>query len=343
MKLGFFNLSSAMLNLTQLINAGGYLGGYKRLGKHLGKIFAQRGNLTQRQLRILTESGVINDLGLETTSTYDKHRVSLLGDASMLDKADNALNKTMWLFQKMDTLCRAATTLAAYEQARVQGKSKENALEFAADLNRTAPLGKIFLQFQKYPVKQLELLADMAPWNSKTSRAQKINFRFPYILTCGLMGFMPFFDWGDKLANKFNFFPKDFLEEVIIEGSQEIFGEDAAKEVSRALLYGLGATANIDMSSRAGLAGFNMAGKRGRTNSVYDDFGSKLVRAFGFHSANESAISDDERIPQRKQTAQGIAHKAPTRERRNAKEKTYSRRAFLGQRSEERPPRLSIS
>lgn len=151
MKLGFFNLSSAMLNLTQLINAGGYLGGYKRLGKHLGKIFAQRGNLTQRQLRILTESGVINDLGLETTSTYDKHRVSLLGDASMLDKADNALNKTMWLFQKMDTLCRAATTLAAYEQARVQGKSKENALEFAADLNRTAPLGKIFRSSKSIP------------------------------------------------------------------------------------------------------------------------------------------------------------------------------------------------
>ena len=256
MKLGFFNLSSAMLNLTQLINAGGYLGGST----------SPRSRQEQRK------------------------------------------------------------RVGVRRRPQPHGSARKN-----------------LPQFQKYPVKQLELLADMAPWNSKTSRAQKINFRFPYILTCGLMGFMPFFDWGDKLANKFNFFPKDFLEEVIIEGSQKFFGEDAAKEVSRALLYGLGATANIDMSSRAGLAGFNMAGKRGRTNSVYDDFGSKLVRAFGFHSANESAISDDERIPQRKQTAQGIAHKAPTRERRNAKEKTYSRRAFLGQRSEERPPRLSIS
>ena len=363
MKLGFYSVSSAVLNLTQLINSGGLLGGYGRLAKHLGKLLAQRGKLTQGQLRILTETGVLNDLGLETSSIYDKHRVSVFGDASILDKVDNALGKTMWLFQTMDTACRAATTLAAYEQARAKGESKDNALKYAAKTNRkanfdygvtdapnifrrTGPLGKVILQFQKYPIKQLELLADMAPWSKTTNKTQKIMFWFPYILTCGLMGFMPLFDWGDKIANKFGFFPKDFLEEVIIKGSRMTFGEKAGTKVSRALLYGIGATANVDLSSRAGLAGFlnndlaqlvggaltstiwntgenllsgeydhavrslspgvynylaafgleKSTSQRGRTNMRYDDWGSKLVRAFGFRSADESAISDAERI-----------------------------------------------
>ena len=130
-----------------------------------------------------------------------------------------------------------------------------------------------------------------------------------------------------------------------------LFGEKAGKEISRALLYGGGALANVDMSSRAGLAGFldndlksavfgalgstvlntggnllsgepvkalrslspglynyyaafegEAKGARDRTNTRYDDWGSKLVRAFGFRSADESAVSDAERIQRHRES-----------------------------------------
>ncbi|MBR1646043.1 MAG: transglycosylase SLT domain-containing protein [Selenomonadaceae bacterium] len=388
MKLGFYNMSSAILNLTQIINAGGYLGkhgvtdGYKLLAKHMGKLLAQRGKLTHEQLRILTESGVINDLGIETTEIYDRQQ----SDFSLLRhplksiqwlmnsgvkkgaKVETIVNSTMEAFQAMDMLCRAATTLAAYEQARAQGETKDNALKYAADINRkanfdysiadapnifrrTGPVGKVLLQFQKYPIKQLELLYDMAPWSNTTNRKQKIAFWLPYFLALGMMGILPFFDWGDKIANKFGFFPKDFVEEVVIEGMPKLFGEEYGKEISRALLYGGGALANVDVSKRAGLASFldndlkslflgatissvwnvgenllagekanavrslspglynyyaafegETTGKRGRTNMRYDDFGSRLVRAFGFRSADESAISDAERIQRHRES-----------------------------------------
>ena len=68
LKLGMLNLSSALLNLSQLVNAAGYLGGWNRLLKHFGSVAKRRGKLTFKELRILTESGVLNDIGLDTAS-----------------------------------------------------------------------------------------------------------------------------------------------------------------------------------------------------------------------------------------------------------------------------------
>ena len=274
LKLGFLNVSSATLNLTQLINAAGYLGGWKDLSKHVASLAARRGKLTPSELRILSESGVLNDIGLDTSTGYDRNRTSVFGDAGILDKLDYYGNKSMILFQKLDSLCRASTALAAFEKATKEGKSRAQALEYANKVNLNAnfsygvedapymfrqsgPIGKVLFQFMKYPVKELEVLADMLPTNKKTSMAQKVAFWFPYFLACGLSGIIPGFDWEDEFLNKhFNLFPKDFLQKVIIQGTQSFFGEDSelGKNIAKVLMYGAPSLANVDVSKRTGMA-----------------------------------------------------------------------------------------
>lgn len=285
LKLGMFNVSSALLNLTQLINSGAYLDDYGLLAKHINKLREQRGKLTQTQLRILHESGVLNDLGLDTTTGFDKSNAPVLDGfeilwakfkdnkiGTTLDVLDTLGNKSMILFQQMDSLCRVATTLAAYEKATAEGKSRTEAIKYAKKINRDAnfsygvedapniirqlgPIGKIVFQFKKYSFKEMEVILDMLPTNSRTSFTQKMRFWFPYFLACGLCGIIPLGDWLDEFLNdKFNLFPKDFMQEVVIKGSQEYIGGELGKKVADILMYGGGAVANVDMSRRAGMA-----------------------------------------------------------------------------------------
>lgn len=272
LKLGMGNISSALLNFTQLTNAAGYVG-WQPLMKHFGKVLKQGGKLTQDELRIISGSGVISDIGLDTASGYDKNR-GYGSSLPILKQLDWLGNKSMIPFQKCDAICRMSTALAAYEKALGEGKTKTQALEYAKEINRkanfsysvedapnlmrrTSTFGKVGLQFMKYPLKELEVMADFLPQNKKTTFKQKAAFWLPYFFTCGLMGFMPFFDWGDdKLSKHFNIFPKDFLQKLVIQGTQEIFGKDseAGRMVGKVIMYGAPALANADVSKRAGLS-----------------------------------------------------------------------------------------
>ena len=212
LKLGMGNISSALLNFTQLTNAAGYVG-WQPLMKHFGKILSRGGKFDQSKLRILKGSGVLSDIGLETASGYDKNR-GYGSSLPILKQLDWLGNKSMIPFQKCDALCRASTALAAYEKALTESKTKTQALEYAKKINRqanfsygvedapnlmrrTSTFGKVGLQFYKYPLKQLEVIADFLPQNKKTTFKQKASFWIPYFFACGLMGFIHFFDWGD--------------------------------------------------------------------------------------------------------------------------------------------------
>ncbi|MBR5913985.1 MAG: hypothetical protein IKZ58_06455 [Selenomonadaceae bacterium] len=239
----------------------------------------------------------------DTATGYDKNRGQSGTANSALGKAlrwvDLAGNKSMVFFQTMDTMCRIATTLAAYEQAIEKGNSKNEALNFARDVNRkanfsygvedapnifrrTGVIGKIILQFQKYPLKELEVIADMLPTSQKTTFAQKAAFWLPYLLTCGLMG-LPFIDWLDKMfGEKLGLFPKDFLQKVAIKGSQMVFGDnDVGKLAGKIAMYGASAALNIDMSQRAGLSGIMPRDLQsfllGATGSTIFGFGSNIA------------------------------------------------------------------
>ena len=252
--LGFGNFSSALLNFTQLTNAAGYLGGWGRLMKHFKRFNVNAANrkllktpqFTMRELKVLADTGTLNDIGLDTATGYDKNRgyggssIPIVGKA--ISAVDRFGNWSMGFFQYCDTACRVSATLAAFEQAREKGKSYREAIEFARDVNikanfnygvhdapnvfrRGSVIGKAGLQFMKYSFKQMEVLADFMPWNGKTTKMQKAMFWFPYLLTCGLMG-LPFLDWlDDLLGEKRGIFPKDFLQECAMDGARAVFGD----------------------------------------------------------------------------------------------------------------------
>lgn len=170
-----------------------------------------------------------------------------------------------------------STALADYDNAIREGKTRTQALEYTKKVNRdanfsygvedapnifrrTSTFGKVGLQFMKYPLKELEVIADFLPQNKKTTFKQKASFGIPYFFACDLIGFIPFFDWGDDLlSEKFNLFPKDFMQKLIIQGAQEIFGEDieTGKMVDKVIMFG--ATGSTIWGASTNLAQGNYA------------------------------------------------------------------------------------
>ena len=172
-------------------------------------------------------------------------------------------NKSMLMFREMDAICRRGTVLAAYEKAIAEGKTHAQAIAYARDVNLKANfeygvqdaanafrygsiLSQLALQFKKYGFKELEVMADFAPLSKKTTLAQKAMFWGMYLAICGVMG-IPALDWLDEvLGNDKRGYPKDAIQKWVIG--------HFPKRVAAAILYGLPALADINLSSRAGLA-----------------------------------------------------------------------------------------
>ena len=256
--LGFLNVSSAMLNLTQLINTAAYLNDFEALGMELVKGYRRKVNLGD--LRILHETNVLNDIGLDSGSGYDMNRMTAKNLLGKLNKGG------MVLFKATEAYCRCATVLAAYKSARKKGKSHNEAIEYAKEINRKsnfdygvadAPnvfrrgsiLSQLLLQFKKYGIKELEVMGDMLPWNKATNSKQKAIFWGLMLLACGLL------QWPGE----------DFLDNVFFDGKlkpkakawmMEAAGDSPmGKALVKAAMYGLAAPiTGVDISSRAGLA-----------------------------------------------------------------------------------------
>jgi len=198
-------------------------------------------------------------------------------------------------------MCRIATTLTAYEKSIAEQKSKggivdkAKAIEYAKEINRksnfdygvndapnvfrrSSAVGKIILQFYKYPIKMFEVLVDMFKKgiNKKLPISQRVAFWIPYFLMTGLAGLVPFSDWLDEWLYKHtDFSPKD--------ASQKTMMANIPKPIAKLLMYGAGAPFNIDTSTRAGMAdlmpqdftSFIM----GATGSKIYGFTSNMIRA----------------------------------------------------------------
>ena len=267
------NMSSALLNFTQLMNSAAYIGDVSSLVKMLAK--GSHHTYSLGELRILKETGVLNDIGIDSGSGYDKLRsggTPTLGTGRIartltgLNRGVDFLgNKSMFFFQQADAICRRGTVLAAYEKARSEGKTHAEAIAFAKDVNNKANfqygvqdapnifrrgsiISQMVLQFKKYGFKELEVMADFSPWSKKTSRKQKLMFWGMYALLCGAMG-VPALDWLDEIfGEKTGFYTKDELQKTIIH----LCGGN--KRLATVFMYGLPAALNINLSSRAGLS-----------------------------------------------------------------------------------------
>lgn len=271
------NMSSALLNFTQLMNSAAYLGDARTLITMVAKGLPHRKHgkeprYSMHELRVLHEAGVFNDIGLDSGSGYDRMRgggetlgTGKLGRtlAGLNNGIDYFGSKSMRFFQEADAICRRGTVLAAYEKARKEGKSHAEAIAYARDINykanfqygvqdaanifrRGSILSQMLLQFKKYGMKELEVMHDFT-FSNKTSKKQKLLFWGMYAMLCGAMG-IPALDWlDDILGEKLGWaYPKDAI--------QKFFINNFPKPVAKMLMYGGAAVLNANLSNRAGLS-----------------------------------------------------------------------------------------
>ena len=255
--LGYLNVSSALLNFSQAINAAAYLGH----AKYAPMVIARGSRkFSPKDLKVLIETNVGNDIGLDSGSGYDKAR-SVGGVLSTIG------NKGMILFKKSEQTMRFGTTLVAYDKAIAEGKTHDEAIKYAREINRKsnfdysvadAPnifrrgsiISQICLQFKKYGFKEAEVVGDMLPGNTKTSKAQKAIFWAMYLLTAGLLQ-VPLLDWWDKLIGESLYGGKESVQKAIMEAAGD---SPLGQVLAKTAMYGIVSNIGIDMSKRTGLA-----------------------------------------------------------------------------------------
>ncbi|MEQ2421662.1 DEAD/DEAH box helicase family protein [Megasphaera sp. CLA-AA-H81] len=253
-KLGFLNVSSAMLNILQIANAAAYTGNISTLWKALLKGAHRKYSL--HDLKILRETNVLNDIGLDSGAGYGKF------------SAGKWANRGMILFKESEGIVRRGVTLAAYEAGRKRGMSHEEAIRYAKDVNRKsnfdygvhdAPgifrrgsiFSQIFLQFKKYPIKQLEAMKDFLPFFGKgTTKKQKAIFWGTYFAMAGLFQ-IPFANiLGLLIMGITGDDPEKEAEKSLIELAENY---PSLKPLAKIGMYGIGTFANIDITSRVGI------------------------------------------------------------------------------------------
>ena len=253
-KLGFLNVSSAMLNILQIANAAAYTGNISTLWKALLKGAHRKYSL--HDLKILRETNVLNDIGLDSGAGYGKF------------SAGKWANRGMILFKESEGIVRRGATLTAYETARKRGMSHEEAIRYAKDVNRKsnfdygvhdAPgifrrgsiFSQIFLQFKKYPIKQLEAMKDFLPFFGKgTTKKQKAIFWGTYFAMAGLFQ-IPFANiLGLLIMGITGDDPEKEAKKSLIELAENY---PSLKPLAKIGMYGIGTFANIDITSRVGI------------------------------------------------------------------------------------------
>lgn len=253
-KLGFLNVSSAMLNILQIANAAAYTGNISTLWKALLKGAHRKYSL--HDLKILRETNVLNDIGLDSGAGYGKF------------SAGKWANRGMILFKESEGIVRRGVTLAAYEAGRKRGMSHEEAIRYAKDVNRKsnfdygvhdAPgifrrgsiFSQIFLQFKKYPIKQLEAMKDFLPFFGKgTTKKQKAIFWGTYFAMAGLFQ-IPFANiLGLLIMGITGDDPEKEAKKSLIELAENY---PSLKPLAKIGMYGIGMFANIDITSRVGI------------------------------------------------------------------------------------------
>lgn len=260
-KLGLYNVSSAMVNATQLINTYARLGerwtfeGLRRAASLGAKNALQRIGLARAPMSdmgVLKQLGIDTQMGLETGAGYSK-----AADVGKL------FNKSMAIFQSVENFNRRVTGLGAYHKAIAEGKAPRQAIEYAkgiidstqfdysiaetpAFIRRSGPVGQILFQFKKFPVKQLEFITQL-------KGAENPRFWIPFTLLAGYYA-MP----GIEMLK--NSVKSMFDIDIELEAKKHLMewaGYDKTKQAAaKTIMYGIGANAGVDISRRIGTGDF---------------------------------------------------------------------------------------
>ena len=284
MKLGVWNISSAMLNLSQMVNTIALLtrknpaATTALLFKSCWDIKAWTDEgarkaverLSEDERRAIKDSGVLDDMGLDAGAGYYKPVRGNLGE------------KSMYFFKLAEGIMRRGTVLAAYRQAKKEGKNYNEALDYAMEINRKANFeyavqdapnmfrrggifSQILFQFQKYPIKQLELMHEFIPEcvpiigskKGSTTWQQKASFWAAYALLGGAFSLpaeaLLWSIFGLITEPLFGVNPEKGIKKTLLE-----MGKDAdplTRGALRAVMYGLPAAFfNVDVSQRVGMS-----------------------------------------------------------------------------------------
>ena len=247
-KLGFLNIASAAMNLSQLNGTQAII----------GPIWTARGlkeylHPNQTTLRLYADAGVEENITAENPSGYSKvHQArGLLADTSMM------------AFRLVDGMARKVTLIGAYRKALSQGMNRSAAIEYAKQVNddvnfdysvadapnfirRTGPIGTLLFQFKKFPVKMLELAL---PGVGKLKGWEQVRFWAPMVALSGVFG-LPGFDWlKDWLKSIFG-------KDLELETKKLIAESSLPEPVKRTILYGALSNLGIDVGRRAGMGDF---------------------------------------------------------------------------------------
>lgn len=265
LKLGA-SLSSGFVNTLQLFNCVGYVGARKTA---VGLKRALHPNAADK--KILVASGVSEESGLALDSIGH-----ITAEGTALSKVGNVINSVNNFLMKPFTLAektiRKATILAAYYKAIGDGLSKGEAIQYARDINRKvnfdysvadAPrifralqgtvIGDMALQFQKYGVKEMEVISDFLPVLGNTTTKQKLEFFIPYLLVSGIWNAFPFEDALLSLLKLLGFGdPEKEAKRAMMEWAGKNPDRKALVNVAN---YGAGAIVGVDISQRVGLKG----------------------------------------------------------------------------------------
>lgn len=265
LKLGA-SVASGFVNTLQLFNCVGYVGARKTA---VGLKRALHPNATDK--KILVASGVSEESGLALDSIGH-----IKAEGTALSKAGNVVNRVNDFLMKPFTFAektiRKATILAAYYKAIGDGLSKGEAIQYARDINRKvnfdysvadAPrifralqgtvIGDMALQFQKYGVKEMEVISDFLPFLGSATTKQKLEFFIPYLLVSGIWNAFPFEDALLSLLKLLGFGdPEKEAKRAMMEWAGNNPDRKALVNVAN---YGAGSLAGVDISQRVGLKG----------------------------------------------------------------------------------------
>lgn len=266
-KLGLFRPTAAIAQLGALMNIGTKAGYGKDFQQALkdatthGKLGA---NISFSEQKMFNRIGLnLDDTALETQSL--KNRKSLYNLKVGKVKLGKAFEKSMEMFNRTDKYTRRVAALIAYRRAIAEGKSQTEAEHAASDFVRETnfdysdkdasqlftkfgTLGKLILQFKKYPVKELEFMTSVIKGGNKKEIAR---FFGSYIAMAGLMG-VPGMTAADTIAEWIsNKSISHMVKEALMEWAG---GDDTKKKLALLVMYGTPApTLGVDFSRNIGI------------------------------------------------------------------------------------------
>lgn len=299
LKLGMFRPTAAIAQLGTLMNITTFSGFNELTAQAMRDASLYSGNVSLSEKKMFNRIGLNReDTALETQALMNEKSIYNMNIKGL--PIGKFLEKSMFMFNATDKYTRRVAALVAYRQAIADGKTPEEATDIARDFvrktnfdysDKDAPqlftklgsIGKLLLQFKKYPVKEAELMMELFQSGDKKAIAR---FFGQYLVMAGMMG-VPVAGAGDELAEWITgTSPTKEMKKLVMEWA----GNDPNKKsLALVAMYGVPALAGVDFSRNIGLGDLVPTnGFQGPTISTMQN----VYKAFRDHEGANNIMSN---------------------------------------------------